>query len=96
MTYFGNKTAQNLDHIKNNPLAVCVTLLTIYWGVLTSNIDVGPITLWEIFKMMCTGTTVDKFNNILFKVSGKTFEFIREDYNRKICLADQNSEEVKV
>ena len=58
-------------------------------------INVGTITLWEMFKMLCTGTDVAKFNNILFKASGKTFEIIQEDFNKKICLTNENSEEVK-
>ena len=62
----------------------------IYWEVLPSMIDMGPINMWDMFNMLCTST------DILFKASRKTFEFIQEDFNEKICLADEKSEEVKV
>ena len=58
-------------------------------------IDVGRINPWELFKKICTGTAVAELNDILFKASGKTFEFIQEDFNEKICLPDGNSDEVK-
>ena len=90
-TYFRKKTALKLDRIKNNPLSVIVTLLTIYQEVIPSMINVGPITQWELFKTLFTGTAVAEFNDIIFKASGKTFEFIPEDFNSKICLADENS-----
>ena len=45
---------------------------------------------------MCKGTAVAEFNDILFKARGETFEFIQEDFNNKICLTDEKSEEVKV
>ena len=43
-TSFGNKEAQKLNHIENNPLAVIVTLIIIYKHVIPSIIYVGPIT----------------------------------------------------
>ena len=92
---FGKKTAQKLNCTKNNPLSVIVTLLAIYREVIPSIIDLVPITQWELFKTMCMGTSVAEFNGILFKASGRTFKFIQEDFNKKICLADENSEEVK-
>ena len=58
-------------------------------------IDVGTITPWYLFKMMFTGIPVAEFNVILFKASGKTFEFIQADFNEKICIADENYDEVK-
>ena len=59
-------------------------------------IDVGPITPWELIKTLCTGTAVTEFNDILFKASGKTFEYIQTDFNEKICIAtDEKSDEVK-
>ena len=45
--------------------------------------------------MLCTGTAVAEFNEILFKAIGKFFEFIQADFNKNICPADKNSEEVK-
>ena len=89
---FGNKTAQKLNRIENNPLDVIVTLLTIYLEVIPSMIDVVLINPWEMFKMLCTGMAVAGFNDTLFKASGKTFEFIQADFNKKICLADKISE----
>ena len=77
-TSFRKKTLQKLNNIKNNPLAVIVTLLTIYWELFSSIIDVVPITPWELFKTPCMGTAVAKFNDILFKSSGKIFEFIQK------------------
>ena len=58
-------------------------------------IDVGPITAWELFKMICTGTAVIEFNGILFKASLKTFEFIQADFKEKICLIDESYYKVK-
>ena len=58
-------------------------------------IYVKPITLWQPLKILCTGTEATEFNGILFKLSGKTFELIQEDFNEKICLADENSKELK-
>ena len=69
-TSFGKKTAQKLDLIENNPLAVIVTLLTIYQELIPSIIDVVPITPWELFKILCTGPAVAEFNDIFFKASG--------------------------
>ena len=94
-TYFRNKTAQKLDHIENKPLDAIVTLLTIYQELLLSMIDVVPITPWDPLKMLCMGTVVAEFNNILFKASGKTFEVIQVDFNENIYLADKISEEFK-
>ena len=93
-TSFGKKTAQNIDRIKNNPLAVNVTLLMIYWEVIPLMINVGPITLWDMFKTLCTGTTVAEFNGILFKASRKTLEFTQAYFNEKIFLVDEKSDEV--
>ena len=56
--FFGKKTAQKLGCIENNPLSVIITFLTIYQEVLHSMVDVGPITLWEMFKTLCMGTEV--------------------------------------
>ena len=64
-----------------------------YQELISSMIGVGTITMWGLFKMMCTGMEVAEFNNILFKASGKNFEFIQENFNKKICLVDENSEE---
>ena len=94
-TSFGKKIAQKLDRIDNTRLDVIVTLLTIYQEVIPSIINVGPITLWELFKTLCTGMAVAELNDIFFKASGNTFEFIQEDLNEKICLTDENSKEVK-
>ena len=44
---------------------------------------------------MCTGTPVVEFNDIFFKASGESFEFIHTDFNEKIYLADVNFEEAK-
>ena len=68
-TSFGNKTAQKLDRIKNNPLAIIVTILTIYKPVIPSMIYVRPITMWKVFKMLCTRILVVEFKDILFKAS---------------------------
>ena len=64
---FGKKTAQKLDHIKNSPLAVITTLLTIYRELTPPMIDMGPINPWELLKTLCTGTAVAEFNDTLFK-----------------------------
>ena len=48
-----------------------------------------------MFKTLCTGTLVAEFNENFFKASGKTFEFIQADFNEKICIADENPNEVK-
>ena len=58
-------------------------------------INVGPITPWELFKMLWTGMVVVEFNDILFKARRKVFEFIQADFNENICLADEGSDEVK-
>ena len=55
---FGKKTSQKLDHTKNNPLAIIVTLLKIYREVFPSIINVGTITPWELFKTLCMVTAV--------------------------------------
>ena len=94
-TSFGNKTAQKLVCIDNKPLDLRITLLTIHWEVIPSIIDVEPITTLELFKMMCTKTAVAEFNDILFKASGKTFEFIQAVFNKKICCTDENFDETK-
>ena len=49
------------------------------------------ITPWEVFKTLCISTAVVGFDNILFKDREKTFEFIQEKFNEKICLTDENS-----
>ena len=59
-------------------------------------IAVVPITPWELFKTLCTGTAVTELNDIIVKASGKTFAFIQTDFNKKICIAtDENFNEVK-
>ena len=90
-TSFGKKKAQKFDCIKNNPLAVILTVLIIYQEVIPSMIGVVPITPWELFKALCIGMGVAEFNNILFKASGKTFEFVQANINEKICLVDESS-----
>ena len=57
-TSFVNNIARKLDRIKNNPLDIIVTLLTIYQEVLPSIIYVGLIAKWELCKTMCMGTAV--------------------------------------
>ena len=57
-TSSSKKKSHKLDHIKNNPLAVTITLLMIYQEVLPLMIYVGPITLWEFFKTFLTGSAV--------------------------------------
>ena len=94
-TSFGKKTAHKLDRIKEKPLYVILTPLTIYQEVLPSIISVVPITLGELFKTLCTVTVVTEFNDTLFKASGKTFEFIQADFNENICITDENSDEFK-
>ena len=94
-TSFGKNTYQKLNCIDNNPLASIADILTIYWKVIPSIIDVGPITPLEIFNTLCTCTAVGKFNNILFKASRKTFEFIQASFNKKTCLIDEISDKVK-
>ena len=44
--------------------------------------------------MLFTGTAVVEFNDILFKASRRTFEFVEADFNEKICLTDGKPEEV--
>ena len=85
-TSFGKKTAHKLNRIENNPLSAILTPLTIYWELLISMIDVGQITPWDMFKKLCKGIVIVEFNDILFKASGKTFEFIQVDFKKKICL----------
>ena len=59
-------------------------------------IDVVPITPWDMFNMLFTGTPVAEFNGILCKASGKTFDFIQEIFNEKICIPrDENPDEFK-
>ena len=59
-------------------------------------IDVVPITLWELFKTLCTGNELMEFNYIIFKVNGKNFAYIQTDINEKICIVtDENFDEVK-
>ena len=48
------KRVQKLEHIKNNPLAVIVTLLTIYPEAIPLMINVGLINTRALFKNMCT------------------------------------------
>ena len=38
---------------------------------------------------------VPEFNGILLKASGKTFEFIQADFNKKLCITDEKSDEFK-
>ena len=58
-------------------------------------IDVGQITPCELFKMICTGTGVADFNDIIFKASGETSEVIQVDFNKNICIANENYYEFK-
>ena len=58
-------------------------------------IAVGPITLWGLFKTLCTGTTVAEVNDILFNASKEDLELIQEDFNENICLEDEISKDVK-
>ena len=55
-----------------------------------------PIIPWDLFKKLCMGMLVAEFNNILFKYSRKTFKFIQAYFNKKIFIADENFDEVKV
>ena len=84
-----------IDPIDKNPLVIIVTLLTIYQELLPSIIDVGLITPCELFKTLCTGTAVAEYNDILFKASGEMFGFIQANFNKKTCLLDEDSKEVK-
>ena len=93
--FFSKKTAQKLNCIKNNPLAIIATLLTIYRLVIPSMINVGPITPWEVFRMLYTCILVVLFKNILFNAIRKTCDLILEIFNKKICLADEISDEIK-
>ena len=52
-------------------------------------IDVILINTLDLFKTMCNGTAVSKFNEIIFKASGKTFKLIQEDLNKKIRLTGE-------
>ena len=94
-TSFGKKTAQNLDCIENNLLDVIMNLLAIYHEVTPLMIEMLPITPWEMFNMLCMGTRVTELKDILFKTSGKNFEFIQAGFNEKIYLADKHSKKVK-
>ena len=67
-TSFGKKVAHKLDRIENS-----VTLLFVYREVLPSMIDVGPVTEWELFKTLYTGSSVAKFNEIIFNASRPAF-----------------------
>ena len=58
-------------------------------------IDAVPVTPWDMFKTLLTGTSVAEFNVILFKASRKCFEFIQADFNEKIYLTDESSNGVK-
>ena len=42
-----------------------------------------------------TDMVVTEFNDILFKANGKTFKFIQANFNEKIFLTDESSDEVK-
>ena len=90
-TSFGKKVAHKLDRIENNPLAVSVTLLFVYRELLPSMIDVGPVTAWELFKTLCTGTAVAEFNEILFNASRRAFLVIDSEFNKKICDAPDDT-----
>ena len=90
--FFRKKKSQKLNRIENNPLAMIVTFLTIYHKLILLMIDVVPITPWDLFKKMCTGKAVAEFNSILFKASGKTFEFTKANFNEKIYITDENSD----
>ena len=59
-------------------------------------IDVVPITTWELFNTVCTGTAIMEFNDILFKASGEIFASIQTYFNEKIYIAtDGKYDEVK-
>ena len=45
--------------------------------------------------MLCMGMVVAEFNDVIFKSSRKTFNFIQVDINKKICIVDEKSDEVK-
>ena len=92
---FGNKTAQKLNSIKKKKLSAIINLLAINREVLPLTIDVGPITLWDLFKTLCMGTVVAEFNDILFNSIRKTFKVIQAYFNKKMCIADEKSNEVK-
>ena len=94
-TYFGKKTAEKLNHIENNPFAVIVTFLMIHQELIPSMIDAVSITPGGLFKMLCMGMVVAEFNDVIFKSSRKTFNFIQVDINKKICIVDEKSDEVK-
>ena len=70
-TSFGKKIVQKLNCIDNNPLVVIATLLTIYLEVLPSIINVGPINPWDLFKTLCTGTTVHNLKTSYSRPAGK-------------------------
>ena len=95
-TSFGKKVAHKLDRIENNPLPVISTLLTVYRELLPAMVDVGPITAWELFKTLCTGTAVAEFNSILERASAKTYLQIEQEFNREICKeTDKESDKAK-
>ena len=54
-------------------------------------IDVGPITLWELFKTLCTGNELMEFNYIIFKVSGKTFRISKQISMRRSVLSQMKT-----
>jgi hypothetical protein len=94
-TSFGKKTAHKLDRIENNPLSLITTLLFVYRELLPSMIDVGPVTAWELFKTMCTGTAVAEFNEILFRSSWDTHSTIDKEFNATIVTGKEEDEVVK-
>ena len=51
-TFYGKDTSQKLDLIENNSLLVIVTILKIYKEIIPLVIDVGPITLCDLFKTL--------------------------------------------
>ena len=58
-------------------------------------IYVGPVTPWKLFNILCSGTAVASFDDIIFKASRETFKFIQANFNENICHVDKISDEVK-
>ena len=58
-------------------------------------INLGLITPWELLMTPHMDMVVTEFNEILFKANIKTFEFIQANFNEKIFLTDESSDEVK-
>ena len=58
-------------------------------------INVVMITPWELLLTLHMNMVVIEFNGILFKANGKTFGFIQANFNEKIFLTDESSDEFK-